>query len=316
VTGPSCRWRRNAGSRGRSLPAHEQDQGQRPNTHSRALAQPSPSDRRLGTRFALRFSPSHSPSPEKRQDFPRNPMNCEDLPAHWRDRMDRAAGRLATHVRALCRRARVAYHAAPPRTDAPEREKLHERSPSLPADHPRSGPAGLRRRRLRPRAANRKPLTAHRHGTGWEAHDHGPKWTMPGDPHAAPAPGLMERMREHAGALRHRDRDGSHQRSGPLAPSAPAQGDRGAYTCDALIIATGRAHVTRLESEQAFRGRGVRPGATCDGFFFRGQRVAVIGGAHGRREALYLSNIASHVTLVHRRDKLRSERSCRTAVRA
>jgi thioredoxin reductase (NADPH) len=88
------------------------------------------------------------------------------------------------------------------------------------------------------------------------------------------------------------------------------KGDAGEYTCDALIIATGAsAQYLGLPSEEAFMGRGISACATCDGFFYKGQRVMVIGGGNTAvEEALYLANIADHVTLVHRRDKLKSEK--------
>lgn len=132
----------------------------------------------------------------------------------------------------------------------------------------------------------------------------------PGDPHGLTGPGLMERMRKHAERFGteivndHINKVDLSQRPFRL------EGDRGVYTTDALIIATGAtAKYLGLPSEQAFRGRGVSACATCDGFFFKNQRVAVVGGGNTAvEEALYLANIASHVTLIHRRDSLRAEK--------
>jgi len=132
----------------------------------------------------------------------------------------------------------------------------------------------------------------------------------PGDDKGVQGPELMERMRRHA------ERFGTdivfdHIKQATLT-DRPLRlvGDAAVYTCDALIIATGAsARYLGLPSEEAFRGRGVSACATCDGFFYRGQAVAVIGGGNTAvEEALYLSNIASHVTLVHRRDALRAEK--------
>jgi len=123
-------------------------------------------------------------------------------------------------------------------------------------------------------------------------------------------PPLMESMREHAERF---DTeiifDHIHTVDFSNKPYR-LEGDAGVYTCDALIIATGAsAMYLGLPSEETFRGKGVSACATCDGFFYKQQRVAVIGGGNTAvEEALYLSNIASHVTLVHRRDELRSEK--------
>ena len=132
----------------------------------------------------------------------------------------------------------------------------------------------------------------------------------PGDPHGLTGPALMERMRKHAERFGtqiindHINKVDLSQRPFWL------EGDRGTYTTDALIIATGAtAKYLGLPSEQHYRGRGVSACATCDGFFFKNQRVAVVGGGNTAvEEALYLSNIASHVTLIHRRDSLRAEK--------
>lgn len=132
----------------------------------------------------------------------------------------------------------------------------------------------------------------------------------PGDVEGLQGPDLMERMRRHAERFETEVVfDHVHQVDLGARPFR-LQGDSGSYTCDALIIATGAsARYLGLPSEQAFMGKGVSACATCDGFFYRGEKVAVIGGGNTAvEEALYLSNIAGEVILVHRRDKLRAEK--------
>jgi len=132
----------------------------------------------------------------------------------------------------------------------------------------------------------------------------------PGDADGVQGPELMERMLKHAQRF-NTDVVFDHIHTADLsARPFKLVGDEGVYTCDALIIATGAsARYLGLDSEEAFKGRGVSACATCDGFFYRGKPVAVIGGGNTAvEEALYLSNIASHVTVVHRRDKFRSEK--------
>jgi thioredoxin reductase (NADPH) len=132
----------------------------------------------------------------------------------------------------------------------------------------------------------------------------------PGDQDGVLGTDLMERMQKHA------ERFGTqiindHINSAQVKkPPFLLVGDNGSYSCDALIIATGAsAKYLGLPSEEAFKGKGVSACATCDGFFYRGKPVAVIGGGSTAvEEALYLSNIASHVTIVHRRDRFRSEK--------
>ena len=132
----------------------------------------------------------------------------------------------------------------------------------------------------------------------------------PGDAEGLQGPDLMLRMQRHVEKL------GVELTADHIAKTALGEaplrlyGERGEYLCDALIIATGAsAKYLGLPSEQAFLGRGVSACATCDGFFFRGQPVAVVGGGNTAvEEALYLANLASHVYLVHRRDALRAEK--------
>ncbi|MEZ9908653.1 thioredoxin-disulfide reductase [Vibrio sp. 10N.261.51.A3] len=132
----------------------------------------------------------------------------------------------------------------------------------------------------------------------------------PGDAEGLTGPALMDRMKEHAERFEteilfdHINEVDLSNRPFRL------KGDSGEYTCDALIISTGAsAKYLGLESEEAFKGRGVSACATCDGFFYRNQKVAVVGGGNTAvEEALYLSNIASEVHLVHRRDTFRAEK--------
>ena len=132
----------------------------------------------------------------------------------------------------------------------------------------------------------------------------------PGDPEGLTGPALMGRMHEHATKFNteiifdHINKVDLQNRPFRLT------GDSGEYTCDALIIATGAsARYIGLPSEEAFKGRGVSACATCDGFFYRNQKVAVVGGGNTAvEEALYLANIASEVHLIHRRDSFRAEK--------
>ena len=132
----------------------------------------------------------------------------------------------------------------------------------------------------------------------------------PGDNDGVQGPELMERMKKHA------ERFGTeiifdHIHTADLsARPFKLSGDSNEYSCDALVIATGAsAKYLGMDSEEAFKGKGVSACATCDGFFYRGQKVAVIGGGNTAvEEALYLANIADHVTVVHRRDQFRSEK--------
>ena len=132
----------------------------------------------------------------------------------------------------------------------------------------------------------------------------------PGGREGLQGPELMEKLREHAARLEVEMVSDQIERVELGKRPFILHGGAQAYSCDALIIATGAsARYLGLPSEQQFRGKGVSACATCDGFFYRKQRVAVIGGGNtAAEEALYLSNLAAHVTLVHRRDQLRAEK--------
>ncbi|MDD3802101.1 MAG: FAD-dependent oxidoreductase, partial [Desulfuromonas thiophila] len=130
----------------------------------------------------------------------------------------------------------------------------------------------------------------------------------PGDTDGVQGPELMERMRRHVERFEARIVDDQIVKADLSQRPFVLTGDSASYSCDALIIATGAsARYLGLPSEEAFKGRGVSACATCDGFFYRNKPVAVVGGGNTAvEEALYLANIASHVTVVHRRDQFRS----------
>ncbi|MBX3694444.1 MAG: thioredoxin-disulfide reductase [Steroidobacteraceae bacterium] len=172
-----------------------------------------------------------------------------------------------------------------------------------------SGPAGYTAAVYAARA-NRAPLLITGVEQGGQLMTTTDVDNWPGDVEGLQGPELMERMKRHAERFA-TEIVNDHIHTADLSQRPfVLRGDAGAYTCDALIIATGAsARYLGLPSEDSFRGRGVSACATCDGFFFRGHRVAVIGGGNTAvEEALYLANLAGHVTLVHRRDRLRAEK--------
>jgi thioredoxin reductase (NADPH) len=172
-----------------------------------------------------------------------------------------------------------------------------------------SGPAGYSAAVYAARA-NRAPLLIAGLEQGGQLMTTTDVDNWPGDVEGLQGPALMERMRRHAERFNTQIVNDHVHTADLKARPFRLTGDAGAYTCDALIIATGAtAKYLGLPSEEKHRGRGVSACATCDGFFFRGQRVAIVGGGNTAvEEALYLAHIAQHVTLVHRRDKLRAEK--------
>jgi thioredoxin reductase (NADPH) len=172
-----------------------------------------------------------------------------------------------------------------------------------------SGPAGYTAAVYSARA-NRSPLLITGLEQGGQLMTTTDVDNWPGDVEHLQGPALMERMRRHAQRFNTEIESDTINRVDLRHRPFRLWGDNGEYTCEALIIATGAsAKYLGLPSEESFRGRGVSACATCDGFFYRGKAVAVVGGGNTAvEEALYLANIASHVTLVHRRDKLKSEK--------
>jgi thioredoxin reductase (NADPH) len=172
-----------------------------------------------------------------------------------------------------------------------------------------SGPAGYSAAVYAARA-NRTPLLISGMAPGGQLMTTTDVDNWPGDVEGLQGPALMERMRRHAERFATEIVNDHLVAADFAARPLTLVGEVGRYSCDALIIATGASALyLGLPSEEQFRGRGVSACATCDGFFFRDQRVAVVGGGNTAvEEALYLSHIARHVTLVHRRDRLRAEK--------
>ncbi len=171
-----------------------------------------------------------------------------------------------------------------------------------------SGPAGYTAAVYAARA-NRKPVLVTGLEQGGQLMTTTDVDNWPGDVEGLQGPGLMERMRAHAERFS-TEIVFDHINKAELGVRPfRLTGDNGVYTCDALIIATGaKAKYLGLSSEERYKGKGVSACATCDGFFFKGEPVAVIGGGNTAvEEALYLSNIASRVTLVHRREEFRAD---------
>ena len=172
-----------------------------------------------------------------------------------------------------------------------------------------SGPAGYTAAVYAARA-NRDPLLITGLEQGGQLMTTTEVDNWPGDVEGLMGPALMERMRRHAERFNTRIANDQILSVDLKVRPFRLSGDNGEYSCDALIIATGAsAKYLGLPSEERYRGQGVSACATCDGFFYRGKAVAVVGGGNTAvEEALYLANIASNVTLVHRRDRLRAEK--------
>ena len=186
-------------------------------------------------------------------------------------------------------------------------------SPGAPSHHRLivlgSGPAGCTAALYASRA-NLEPLVITGVEVGGQLTTTTDVDNWPGDHDGLQGPDLMARMQAHVEKFGARFLNDHIHRADFGQRPLRLDGDQGAYTCDALVVATGAsAKYLGLASEEAYKGRGVSACATCDGFFFRGQAVAVIGGGNTAvEEALYLANIASRVYLVHRRDALRAEK--------